>query len=357
MLIRCPECQFERDINTDAIPASATMATCPRCGQKFRFREPGAASGPEDGRPEPQGQEEWRDQSEAGQGGKTPQGRPAQSQEGDDPLPPGAVIPHMDNDDSETSVTSGSGKPAAGRFKGASRPQDIRPRGDAPQVEEPRRGLFEALRRPDMDESSALEVPWERIDLYGYLGGFYHTVLRVLFRGPEFFTHIRSANTPVRALIFFVLRGLYQIITANLLFATLPQVEMPPPQAEAMLNSTMGPQALPMLLLLTPFVDLVKALLLAGLYHLMIRLAQPDKADFAVTLRVICYSAAPYVVTLVPLLGHMVALPWFVACTFIGCKYALNLSWSRTTLALAPLFILGLAMLQFVFATMFHTVG
>lgn len=38
MLITCPECQFARNINTDSIPATAQLATCPRCKSKFRFR-------------------------------------------------------------------------------------------------------------------------------------------------------------------------------------------------------------------------------------------------------------------------------------------------------------------------------
>lgn len=38
MLITCPECQFARNINAEAIPPKAQLATCPRCKTKFRFR-------------------------------------------------------------------------------------------------------------------------------------------------------------------------------------------------------------------------------------------------------------------------------------------------------------------------------
>ncbi|MDR4025918.1 MAG: zinc-ribbon domain-containing protein, partial [Bilophila sp.] len=40
MLIRCPECRFERQIDENAIPANAAMATCPHCQYRFRFRNP-----------------------------------------------------------------------------------------------------------------------------------------------------------------------------------------------------------------------------------------------------------------------------------------------------------------------------
>jgi len=75
----------------------------------------------------------------------------------------------------------------------------------------------------------------------------------------------------------------------------------------------------------------------------MIRMVRPDRADFATTLRVVCYSAAPLVLCIIPMVGSIIASIWFVLATFIGCKYALDLPWSRTVLALLPLYILELA--------------
>jgi len=39
MHISCPKCHFKRSVNSKQIPASATMATCPKCEGKFRFRD------------------------------------------------------------------------------------------------------------------------------------------------------------------------------------------------------------------------------------------------------------------------------------------------------------------------------
>lgn len=39
MLIRCPECQFKREVDLTRIPPTAQLATCPKCKHKFRFRE------------------------------------------------------------------------------------------------------------------------------------------------------------------------------------------------------------------------------------------------------------------------------------------------------------------------------
>lgn len=39
MIIQCPACQFERNVNINKIPPTAQLATCPKCQHKFRFRE------------------------------------------------------------------------------------------------------------------------------------------------------------------------------------------------------------------------------------------------------------------------------------------------------------------------------
>ena len=38
MIIRCPHCEHTRSINESKIPASAELARCPRCKNRFRFR-------------------------------------------------------------------------------------------------------------------------------------------------------------------------------------------------------------------------------------------------------------------------------------------------------------------------------
>ena len=44
--------------------------------------------------------------------------------------------------------------------------------------------------------------------------------------------------------------------------------------------------------------------------------------------------------------GSLIATGWSVLCVFIGCRYALRLSWLRTVLALLPLYILELAVVS-----------
>lgn len=42
MRITCPECGFERQVPDDKVPATSVVATCPKCKNRFKFRELGA---------------------------------------------------------------------------------------------------------------------------------------------------------------------------------------------------------------------------------------------------------------------------------------------------------------------------
>ena len=94
MLIRCPECRFERQIDENAIPANAAMATCPHCQYRFRFRNP-------DGTPVA---DETPAAAPAPQ--TAPAGRPLPPDlDGDDPLPPGAMVPRIPGDHDASAPT------------------------------------------------------------------------------------------------------------------------------------------------------------------------------------------------------------------------------------------------------------
>ncbi|MFQ8735079.1 MAG: zinc-ribbon domain-containing protein [Bilophila wadsworthia] len=94
MLIRCPECRFERQIDENAIPANAAMATCPHCHDRLRFRNPDGTpvvDATPAAAPAPQ---------------TAPAGRPLPPDlDGDDPLPPGAMVPRIPGDHDASAPT------------------------------------------------------------------------------------------------------------------------------------------------------------------------------------------------------------------------------------------------------------
>lgn len=400
MRIRCPECHFERDIDTTKIPATATVAACPKCGTRFRFRDPQSGqplADQGDGEPADAARKVAPDAPQATPGqaassapdsaAPAPDAPPVPhlptEEDGDDPLPPGAVIPTLDEEHGaaapgrETAEPSRdsapdfpqNGTPAAGKdgpkrrlwsgLKKDARPRQPEHSGNEPQFplrDEPDAGeQGKPSTAPSREEEDDDGVPWEQPERYGFFPSFYQTILRVMFRPQEFFSRLRGVSpnsSLMRPACFYVLLSFFQTVVGLLWtmnsFKQLSQTTTDP-QTLAHINIFMQGMSTPLLLLVTPFIMLLQLFLFAAFYHLMIRLAQPDKADFNTVVRVIAYSAAPLIISVVPVAGSSVASFWFVASTFIGCKYALDLSWSKTTLALVPLFLLALAVMLALF--------
>ena len=380
MLIRCPECHFERDIDIGAIPVSATVATCPRCGKRFRFRDPqtgepvaaqpGAGQGMSSGDADAPAEV---DRPAVQKRSAPPIPHLPTEQEGDDPLPPGAIIPHLD--DAPDAPSDGGATNVASEGDAAPKDTAANPRaaksswfgckkktaGEPPSADAGRDLPPWASRdeNPDQDDDGRKEdddrpsgvmdgVPWEQPERYGFFPSFYQTILRVMFRAPDFFRHVRSDAPLTRPVFFYVLLSFFQTVIAHLWsMNSLQELSrtVTDPQALARIDVLMQGLSTPLILVMTPFIMLIQLFLFAAFYHLMIRLAQPDKADFNTVVRVIAYSAAPLVVCVVPLVGNAVGSVWFLASTFVGCKYALNLTWPKTALALVPLFLLALAVM------------
>ena len=360
MNIKCPSCHFERNVPDASLrPGKTYKVTCPRCSSIFHFS-----------RPEPEfiieAEEEDAVQAAAPAEAVAPavsetekavvpaapaeevkptpeaQAVPTESK-GDDPLPSGAVISKFarKEESAEQEAKNADAQELPGEHAGSTwdsrNGAGTQHEGEA--VEDlPRRGDG----RPD-------GAPWESPEYYGFVGSFTRTLLGALFHAPDFFRHVKCHFSVIRPILFYVLLSVFQVLCARLwsikalreLSATATD-----PQTLAMAEQLMQSMNMPLMLLITPFFSVLQAVFLAGIYHLMIRMVQPDRADFATTLRVVCYSAAPLVLCIVPMFGSFLATVWSVACVFLGCRYALRLSWLRTVLALLPLYILEMAVIS-----------
>ena len=343
MIIECPSCRFRRDVPTASIrPGKKYKVTCPRCSTVFHFSLPEEAPVSSDEPEKPVAQGAAPSSPAAEQKPAVP--HLSTEQEGDDPLPPGAEIPQFNR---EEPVEKKEEKPAAAPER-PQHPKSLWERWQSMRehVRQYDEGQEEPASRNDGRPDGA---PWESPEYYGFWGSFSRTLLGVLFHAPDFFRHVRCSFSLVRPIVFYVLLSLFQMLASRLWsMKALQELTMTAtdPKTLAMAEALMKSMNLPLMLLVTPFFSIFQAVILAGLYHLMIRMVQPDRADFSTTLRVVCYSAAPLVFCIVPMVGSLIASVWFVAAAFIGCKFALNLSWSRTVLALLPLYILEFALVS-----------
>ncbi|MDR0815922.1 MAG: zinc-ribbon domain-containing protein [Desulfovibrio sp.] len=313
MKITCPRCDFSRDVPPEQLPARSVIATCPACSCRFRFS-------PDKG--------EIEILSDTATPAREQPTQPDNLGK-DDPLPPDAIVP-------QSGGVSKDGLNEA-------------------EQEDTRLTASRAYRREasgfDDDAPSAADNPWETAPgENGWLAAFYQTVMRVMFASPRFFNALRPEAKSMRALVFYLIICVMQIVVerfwGDLLLKFMTPGTTADPQLEKLL-AMLAPQAsLSMTLLIRTGVLVLQLYFFTGLIHLTYHFLAPDKANFSLVFQVIAYSAAPSLLCVVPLLGSLAGLVWCIACVTTGCRSALQLTWGQTLTGFAPAILVSLFLLM-----------
>lgn len=292
MRITCPNCGFSRDMPEDRIPPAARLATCPKCQHKFRLREE---------------EESFLLEDEAGQ--KDEQAASAEGGEKTEPEAGPSQAPHgaADRDDIwhrlENMDDLTSDPWAEGRQQTQGRER----------------------------EGGSSEVPWENLDAWGFFPGLFQTVKQVMLTPTEFyrglsrsggFSHptafyVLIMEVPALALVFWLMSGLF-----------------PQAQSEASGLFEIGLTGVGSLtfLLVFPVFMIMNLFISSGLYHLVLLGLGDGAAGFEGTFKVVCYSAAPMVLALVPVFGMWVGGIWQLVCIFVGFRFVHDLSPAKAAL-------------------------
>jgi hypothetical protein len=104
--------------------------------------------------------------------------------------------------------------------------------------------------------------------------------------------------------------------------------------------------ALPALLLLAPIALGMALLFVTGCIRVILLLFVPEKSIFPLVYKVVSYSMAPFVLSIVPFIGPVIGAAWFFAALVVGCRNALKLSWKLSVFTPLPpvaMLISGLA--------------
>ncbi|MBO4318243.1 MAG: YIP1 family protein [Mailhella sp.] len=332
MYITCPICGYERHLQENIIPDTASVASCPKCGGKFRIRDPQSA----DFIPGIITSDEQHRRILAD---RALEKRRAAEEARRKAAAAAAAGPAGDPPAQE----AGGEAPAGGNKE---KPLDM----DGAPREEKQRGKTQTGQRSSSRRYGDDDVPWEHPERYGWLGAFWRTIVRVMFHPGDFFGSFRRSNiSPMRPAIFFAVMGLFRVIMTyawgqNVILESLQEAGGNPQILEALRNM-LGSIDLPMTILMTPFLRIFELVLFAAFLHLMVRLAMPENADFSTTLRVVAYSSAPEILNVVPaMLISLVGSAWYIACLFIGMRAAHRLTWGKTVMAVLPGFIIWTAL-------------
>lgn len=293
--------------------------------------------------------------------------------DGDDPLPPGAIVPGRDaprrpaSDEDETpaprraaATDHARNDEGANNFgnlwgllggKGlfGSRTDDgsdNRPNAnrDMDEMPDARTSRFER-RDGGADAHGQSDNPWETApEPDGWFSAFYQTCMRVMFGAHNFFEHIRPDAPQVRPLIFYLIVSVVQVIVERVWSGVFLSLMSPSaasdPELERMLILLSPQISLPMTVLLKTGVSVVQLYVLAALMHFTYGFITRRKAEFSLVFQVAAYAAAPTLLCVVPLLGSIVGFIWMFACVLVGCRTALKLTWPQTIAGFVPVVLL-----------------
>lgn len=274
MKITCPECGFNRDVAKERLPGSSVIATCPKCGKKFKVSTP------------PQAEEE----------------------------------------------------------------EDIRLVASRAYQEEADRFRKESEASESNDVASGTN-PWQLApEPDGWVAAFFQTVGRVMFAPSKFFSCLNPHTSLFRPLGFYAILLLGQSfldrVWGKFFLSVLSPGATADPQLEKMLQLLATENDMLLGILLHCGIMLFQLYLFSAILNFTYRLIAPQKTSFELVFQLLAYSAAPAILSIVPVLGSLVAMVWSVGCFLIGCKTALNLNWTRTLLGVLPVFILMLPVLS-----------
>ena len=387
--ITCPRCGFSRELPADRQPSKAVIATCPHCACRFRF-VPGSGVSDVLSEPEEPVVDAVRpgaatDASEYSQpsdtdGAGTPI-RGERKDNGDDPLPPGAIVPgraaprrpaedearepaprrraeaeHAPDDDGEKNFGNLWGL-LGGKGLFGPRADEDTPRpgishggnsksGGSFGEEGPGGGSARFERRDDNEEAHGpASNPWETApEPDGWISSFYQTCMRVMFGAHNFFEHIRVDTPQVRPLVFYLIVSVVQVVIERVWSGVFLSLMSPSaasdPELERMLILLSPQISLPMTVLLKTGVSVVQLYVLAALMRLAYGFISRKKTEFSLVFQVAAYSAAPALLCVVPLLGSIVGFIWMLACVLVGCRTALKLTWPQTIVGFIPVVLL-----------------
>lgn len=408
MFIVCPKCFFKRTVDSKQIPAAATMATCPRCENKFRFRDPETGAFIKDTclefeettivphntdqEHEPIADEIMGDAltQNADISPNTSEDNPEdisedtsknsthkQSQTVDLPKPSQGMqesknvhkVTDMQEARTQAEKTDYSQSTENSEILNKSQTKPFQADSNASQkiqdTSDEKPLLEDEVARPkEQDSANPLldsnqqnndleknkkskkseryqmvsdDVPWEHPERYGIFGSLFQTIARVMFRAPEFFSTIHSQSSALRPALFYALLGLFQTLCLQMWISTLEQQIL---EVAPVLQESFAAMNTPLAIILSPFQAVFQLVLYSAFLYLAVRITDPNKADFNLILRVVAYAYAPTVLSIVPSIGPMIGLVWFVFNIVVGLRYALRLTWQKTFLALAPIFVL-----------------
>ena len=344
MEIRCPECGYSREVNPDSIAPDLTVATCPKCNAKFRFRPDESIAQEEQGSSEFSLEKTVQDaaasempaakmdESEIESSSTQTSSQGTTSEE---------PVPHAESDDEPSRTV---------------RPEDLYPpsmRGTASSAsdesEQPRQDSDEPSLKMAYSDGKPLEgmptdVPWAQVKELGFFPAMKETIKGVLFKPTLFYEIMDKAGRFSIPFSFFILVSL-----AAVLVETSWQGVFGNPLFPAESVKPMSVDELFSIMFISPLILVTYLYVTGTILHIALKLAGAATGGIGVTLRVLCYASSADLLSIVPVVGPLIGGVWKLVIVVKGLKTAHGTTYTRVV---PPVALLVLILVSFVVYTL-----
>jgi len=202
---------------------------------------------------------------------------------------------------------------------------------------------------PDIENNNGEieENPWEQRNTLGFFDGFIKTVGAVLFKPARFFKNITSPSGVGESFCFGIIVGISGNIITILwgFIITMLYLNMGVPFFTDISDITPIP-----FILLYPLFAICNILITAFIIHTLLFLVRANSGKFGGTLKVVSYSQATKLFSIIPVVGDIISLFWQMVITFIGLKIIHSTSYARLIIAfIIPFIVIIAIILAFIF--------
>lgn len=186
--------------------------------------------------------------------------------------------------------------------------------------------------------SETREIPWEHPQTYGVFSSLLRTIKSVMFSAPAFFRTIPPLGGMAFAFLFFILHG-YLAVMCTTFWIILAAVLFDLPSLGHVQD------LVPTIALFTPVALSLLLIAATSFTRIFLILFQRQQATFAFTFKLLCYSIAPLLLSIIPFIGPMAGLIWSFIILGTACHHSTGLSPVRAIIAITPTCLLTLWLL------------
>jgi len=187
---------------------------------------------------------------------------------------------------------------------------------------------------PFEGSSEDKSIPWEHLEEKGFFAGFFKTIKLVCLSPKDFFKKMSVKGVYLRPLIFYLL--ISEFYTAFRMFWQIMGfgLSVKNYQDPYALLGLHGFASL-LILILYPIFLTIGLAIGTLINHGCLLLVKDGEKGIKGTFKVLCYSSAPIILSIIPYVGGLIGIIWSAVCTFIGFKYVHKTSTTKIIIAMA----------------------